>query len=207
MKLLLRFAACVLLSASFARAALAPTAEDAHPLALGKKAPDAAVTGLNGATVKLHDAIAGKPTILIFFRGGWCPFCSRHLAALGEHELELRGLGYQILAVTAEPAAKLAATAESNHVRYRLLSDQAAEASNAYGVAFRVPAETGKAYRENGIELTAASDGNGFWLPVPTAFIIDHDGVIRFVYSNPDPSVRISAEELLKAAKAAAEKK
>ncbi len=207
MKLLTCLAVCVLLSTSFARAAIAPSAEEAHPLAVGKKAPDATVTASNGGTVKLHDAFAGKPTILIFFRGGWCPFCSRHLAALGEHELELRGLGYQILAVTAEPAAKLAATAESNHVRYRLLSDQAAEAATAYGVAFRVPGDTGKAYRENGIELTAAPDGNGFWLPVPTAFIIDREGVVRFVYSNPDPSVRITPEELLKAAKAAVEKK
>jgi peroxiredoxin len=184
-----------------ARADLAPSAEAARPLAIDRKAPNAEVIGLDAHATSLAELMADKPTILIFFRGGWCPFCSRQLAALGEHELELRSLGFQIVAVTAEAAAKLAATAEKTHVRYRLFSDPGAKASSAYGVAFRIPAETGKAYRENGIELSAAPDGNGFWLPVPTAFIINRAGVIRFVYSNPDPSVRISSPELLAAAK------
>jgi peroxiredoxin len=191
---------------SIAHATLAPSPEAAHPLAAGAKAPDAEVIGLNGKPLKLSEAIGGKPTILIFFRGGWCPFCSRHLAALGEHELDLRGLGYQILGISAEGPEKLAPTAEANHVRYRLLSDPAAKASQAYGVAYRLSSDTGKAYRGNGIELTPAPDGDGYWLPVPTAFIVDHAGVIRFVYSNSDPSIRISPEELLAAAKAAAQK-
>jgi peroxiredoxin len=184
-----------------ARADLAPSAEAARPLPVDHKAPTAELIGLDSHATTLAELIADKPTILIFFRGGWCPFCSRQLAALGEHELELRSLGFQIVAVTAEAAEKLAATAEKNHVRYRLFSDPGAKASLAYGVAFRIPTETGKAYRENGIELSAAPDGNGYWLPVPTAFIINRAGIIRFVYSNPDPSVRISSAELLAAAK------
>ena len=207
MKTLRLAAVFCLAAASVAFASLAPSPEDAKPLGVGAKAPDATVTSLDGKDVKLGQAIADKPTILIFYRGGWCPFCSRHLAALGEHELDLRGMGYQILAVTAEPAEKLAATAEAAHVRYRLLSDRGAAASIAYGVAYRIPPDTGKAYKENGIDLTPAPQGEGFWLPVPTAFIIDRHGVIQFVYSNPDPSIRISAEELLAAAKAASEKK
>jgi peroxiredoxin len=189
-----------------AHAALAPSAESVRPLPVGTQAPDANVTTLDGKTVKLSDTMAGKPTIVIFFRGGWCPFCSRQLAALGEHELDLRALGYQIVAVSAEPAAKLAATADATHIRYRLLSDASAAAAQAYSVAYRIPVETGKAYRENGIELSPAPDSNGFWLPVPTAFIVNRAGVIRFVYSNPDPSIRISSEELLSAAKAARDK-
>jgi peroxiredoxin len=190
-----------LLLSTVLRGALAPNPESAKPLAVDAKAPSASVVALDGHAIDLGQAIAGKPTVLIFFRGGWCPFCSRQLAALGEHELDLRSLGYQILAVTAESADKLAATADKTHVRYRLLSDVGAKASTAYGVAYRLSAETGKAYRENGIELTVAPDGDGFWLPVPTAFIINRQGVIRFVYSNPDPSIRISSADLLAAAK------
>lgn len=187
-------------------AEFAPTPEAARPLSVGTKAPDATLLGPDGKTVTLGEALAGRPTILIFFRGGWCPFCSRHLAALGQHELELRALGYQIVGLSAEGPEKLKPTAAANHVRYRLLSDRAARASLAYRVAYRISDDTGKAYRENGIALTPAPDGSGFWLPVPTAFIIDANGVIRFVYSNADPSIRISPEALLAAAKAAAGK-
>lgn len=184
-----------------ARAAMAPSPEAAQPLSVGTKAPTATLADLDGKPVNLADAIAGKPTVLIFFRGGWCPFCSRQLAALGEHELDLRALGFQIVAISAEAAGKLAATADKTHVRYRLLSDEKAAASLAYGVAYRISSDTGKGYRENGIELSPAPDGDGFWLPVPTAFIINRAGVVRFVYSNPDPSIRISSTDLIAAAK------
>jgi len=193
--------------ASPALAGLAPSPEAAKPLAAGSKAPDAKVLNVDGAGTTLGTILAGKPTVLIFFRGGWCPFCSRHLAAVGEHELDLRSLGYQIVGVSAEGPEKLTPTAEANHVRYRLVSDRAAAASIAYGVGYRLPPDRGPAYHENGIDLTPAPDGDGFWLPVPTAFIVDAKGVIRFVYSNADPSVRISPEELIAEAKKAAETK
>lgn len=192
------------LSAS-AFAGLAPSPEAAKPLGVGAKAPDAKVLNADGSAVALSSVLGGKPTVLIFFRGGWCPFCSRHLAAVGEHELDLRTLGYQIVGVSAEGPEKLKPTAEANHVRYRLVSDRAATASIAYGVGYRLPPDRGPAYHENGIDLTPAPDGDGFWLPVPTAFIVDAKGVIRFVYSNADPSIRISPEELIAAAKKAQE--
>lgn len=203
---LLRLALCACVLSPIARAAFAPSIEAARPLSVGTIAPDAEVLATNGRAVKLSDVIGAKPTIVIFFRGGWCPFCSRQLAALGEHELEIRSLGYQLIGLSAEGPEKLSPTAEANHVRYKLFSDRAASASQAYHVAYRVSAETGKAYRGNGIELTPAPDGDGFWLPVPTAFIVDGKGVIRFVYSNSDISIRISPEDLLAAAKAAAGK-
>jgi len=199
------FVASLVASAAFG--ALAPSPEAAKPLASGAKAPDAAVLNTDGSSAKLSSLIAGKPTILIFFRGGWCPFCSRHLAAVGEHELDLRALGYQIIGLSAEGPEKLTPTAEANHVRYRLVSDKAADAAQAYHVGYRLSPDRGPAYKENGIELTPAPDGDGFWLPVPTAFIVDRHGVIRFVYSNADPSIRISADELVAEAKKAADAK
>jgi peroxiredoxin len=37
-------------------------------------------------------------------------------------------------------------------------------------------------------------------LPVPSVFIIDRSGTIRFVYSNPNYSVRLSADAVWTAA-------
>jgi hypothetical protein len=37
-------------------------------------------------------------------------------------------------------------------------------------------------------------------LPVPSVFIVDASGTIRFVYSNPDYTVRLGADSLWKAA-------
>ncbi|MEO6003242.1 MAG: peroxiredoxin-like family protein [Opitutus sp.] len=181
---------------------LAP--EAVKPLPSGTRAPTPELISADGSACDLSRLFREKPTVLIFYRGGWCPFCNRHLAALAECELPLRQMGYQIIAVTPEAPPKLKSTAKENRVRYRLLSDRAMLAAGAYGVAFRVSVETGQDYQRNGIELPVAPDGLGFWQPVPAAFIISREGIVRFVYSNPDPENAISVNELLRAAKAAA---
>jgi peroxiredoxin len=157
----------------------AASAEAARPLPVGADAPTPALQTAAAQDFSLAAAFAQKPTVLIFYRGSWCPYCNRHLAALAGVEPQLLALGYQILAVSPDTAAGLKAMAEKNHLNYALLSDRSMNASAAYGVAFRVPPETEKSYRANGIDLAPAPDGRGAWLPVPAVFIIDRQGRIR----------------------------
>ena len=183
----------------------AASAETARPLAAGAKAPTAILPAQDGADTDLAKVFARKPTVLIFYRGGWCPYCNRHLAALAESELDLVKLGYHVVAISPEPIAKLRATADEHHLRYRLLSDEKALLSRRFGVAYRISAETGTGYASNGITLTHIPDSTDFWLPVPAAFLIDPTGTIKYVYWNADPSIRVSTDDLLAAAQKALE--
>ncbi|HVZ66538.1 MAG TPA: peroxiredoxin-like family protein [Lacunisphaera sp.] len=186
------------------RAALAPAATAITPVKTGAKAPSAAVHTVDGLAVELASVLAGKPTVLIFYRGSWCPYCNRHLAALAEIEPQLRELGYQIVAISPDETAGLQAMAAKNHLTYRLLSDHAMAAASAFGVAFRVDAAGVASYHGYGIELTPVpGEPDARWLPVPSVFIIDPAGVVRFAHTNPDFKVRLSGEEVLAAAKAA----
>lgn len=194
--------ALTLAAALPSRAALAPSAEEATALPVGAKAPTAVLVTANRKQLDLAQAFHEKPTVLVFYRGGWCPFCSRHLSELGDIELELRKLGFQIIAITPEPPEKLTPTVKDTNVRFQLLSDSATLVARAFGVAYHISNETGKNYRENGIELTPLDDGSGYWLPIPSAFIITPDATVRFAFSNADPSIRVSGTELLAAARA-----
>ncbi len=208
MKLSLRFAllsACAFAPVLFA--ALPPpaaSAEAAKPLVVGAPAPGASLTDPEGAPVELAAALAGKPTVLVFYRGSWCPYCNHQLAALGELEPQLLALGYQILAISPDRAEGLKKMAGKNHLTYRLLSDRGMVASSAYGVAFRLTSETEKAYQAHGIELTPVPGGEGCWLPVPAVFIVGRNGVIQFVFSDPDYKVRLTTDALLAAAQVGA---
>ncbi|MES1147437.1 MAG: redoxin domain-containing protein, partial [bacterium] len=62
------------------------SAAEAVPLKKGVKAPEATLTTLEGKSIKLSKALHGKRTVLVFYRGGWCPFCNAHLAELGKAE-------------------------------------------------------------------------------------------------------------------------
>jgi len=184
--------------------AIAASPEEAKPLSVGAHAPGTMLTGMDGAKVDLAKVFAEKPTVLVFYRGSWCPFCNKQLAALGELEPKLVELGYQIIAVSPDTAEGLKKMAGKNKLTYRLLSDRAMDASIAYGVAFRVPAKTEESYRSKGVDLAPIPGGEGAWLPVPTVYLIGRDGVIQFAFSNPDYKVRLSTDALLAAAQAAA---
>jgi peroxiredoxin len=188
-----------------ARAALAPSATEAQPLAVGATAPAVTVKTAEGTAFDLGAALAEKPTILIFYRGGWCPFCNRELGELAEFESKFTALGYQIIAISTDAPTGLAPTAEKNHITYRLLSDRDMVAASAYQVAYRVDAATQKKYVDYKVELAPVpGEPDARWLPVPTAYVIGRDRVIRFAFSNPNFKVRVPAAQLLAAAETAA---
>lgn len=160
----------------------------------------------DGKSVDLGDIVRKQPTVLIFYRGGWCPFCNMHLAELQEIQPEILALGYQIIAVSPDRPESMPATTGKHHLSYRLLSDRAMEASAAYGIAFRVPDEVRAKYEKWKFDLAPVpGDKSLRWLPVPAVFLIGADGTVRFVHSDPNYKQRIDLVELLTAAKAALE--
>jgi peroxiredoxin len=121
-------------------------------------------------------------------------------------EPQLIQLGYQIIAISPDRPIKLAKTIRKHKLNYLLLSDSKMKAARAFGIAFRV-AE--KALKRNNFDrdLEDASGEKHHLLPVPAAFIIGTDGIIKFEYVNPNYTVRIKPDLLLAAAKATLDSK
>jgi peroxiredoxin len=184
------------------QAAANPLSADAvSPLEKGSKIPTVRLTTPEGELFNLNAFVKEQPAVLIFYRGGWCPYCNVHLKELMDADAKLRSLGYQILAASPDKPQKLAESLEKHQMTYRLLSDSAMNAAKAFGVAYQVAGSTVKKYQENGIDLEEASGENHQLLPVPAVFIIDQKGVVCYAYHNPDYKTRIEVEKLLKQAK------
>jgi len=177
----------------------AESAAAAKPLGTNVPIPDVTVKTAEGKPFKLKSETAGKPTVLIFYRGGWCPFCTRHLAELAKSQQQLTELGYQILAIGADAPAELPPTAERHHLGYTLLSDVDMQASDAFGLAFYLDEATTKRY-EGRFKLSARHNGR-YWLPVPAVYLVDKNGRIVFTHTNPDYKKRLPIEELLTVAR------
>jgi peroxiredoxin len=188
----------------FLLASVALGATGSQPLRPGDPLPEAVVRTEAGEPLTLRAAGAGKPTVLIFYRGGWCPYCTKHLAALVEIEGELRAAGFQIVALSMDRPDKLRARATHEKLPYTLLSDSRAEAAQACGIAFRVEDALVATYRDKyGIDLEADSGETHHLLPHPAVFIADAAGVVRFAHVNPDYRVRLGGGEILAAARSA----
>ena len=81
-----------------------------RPLSAGEKAPAATLRNPEGKEIDLAAKYAQKPTVLIFYRGGWCPYCNAHLGQIATAEPELLRMGYQVLAISPDRPEELAKT-------------------------------------------------------------------------------------------------
>ena len=90
---------------------------------------------------------------------------------------------------------------EVKDLGYALYSDSSLAAARAFGIAFQLSDAEVVKYKGYGIDLEAASGQSHHQLPVPSVFLVDAGGVIRWVYSNPDYRVRPDNAKLLEAAR------
>ena len=175
------------------------------PLAVGKTIPTVTVRNPDGTARSFGPASITKPTVLIFYRGGWCPYCNTHLGDLKAAEPQLLELGYDLVFMSADQPDLLYSSLKEPDIHYTLLSDARMNAARAYGVAFRVDDATYTKYKGYGIDLEAASGETHHELPVPAVFIINTGGVIEFEYANPDYKVRLKSDVLVAEARRLAE--
>ncbi len=183
------------------RTTIKEKAEDVTPLLNGMSVPNVVVETADGSPVSLQALLMQKPTVIVFYRGGWCPYCSRQLAELKDIEQELVQEGYQILAISPESPEKLQSQKLETEFAAQLISDESLQAIKAFGIGFYVPNDTRKLYKDRMSVELAADKTNQAVLPAPAIFITNTDGQVVFNYVNPNFRVRPSAELVLSAAK------
>jgi peroxiredoxin len=172
-------------------------AEDISPLLIGESIPELNLLDATGKSVDLNKIVAASPSILIFYRGGWCPYCSKQLSGIQEIESELTDLGYNIIAISTDSPENLSKTLGKEQLTYTLLSDSDLAAAKKFGIAFKVPESYTKLLSES-----SGGKNKDRLLPVSSVFILDTKGIIQFEYINPNYKERISPG-LLKAAASA----
>lgn len=173
--------------------------EDAKGLAVGDTVPVLALKTASGQAFDLNAELKKQPALVIFYRGGWCPYCNKHLAELQKIQADLKTAGFQILAVSPDAPEKAGETAQKGALGYTLLSDADLAAAKAFKLAFRLDEGTIEKYKKYKIDLSACD----WCLPVPAAYLVGSDGKILFAHANPDYKIRIDNAKILEAAKAA----
>jgi len=164
-----------------------------QPLPVGASLPEESMLLTSkGDDFDLNAAVAAKPTVLIYYRGGWCP--------------ALEKLGYQIFAVSTDSVEALSGYENTTDIDYQLLVDPELTFAVKLGIKYKLTQK----YIEHvatlpGDRAVDLEKRNGGYLVTPGAFILDTNQTIRFVYVNNNYSVRVSQEALIAAAKAALE--
>lgn len=178
-------------SCLFSQADVAPEPTAISPLLIGEKIPGITLSDVSGKKMNLLELAAQKPSVIVFYRGGWCPYCNLHLSELQTIESDILKAGYRIIAISPDSPESMAASISKNKLNYLLLSDTQTEASRGFGLAFQAP----ERYAE--MLGKASADQNKNVLPVPAVFVVNNAGEILFEHINPDYKTRLKGSLLL----------
>jgi len=149
----------------------------------GDMAPDFSLPDQHGREVRLTNRLAHGPVVLVFFRGGWCPFCTLTLRAWQDALDALHDAGGDLLAVSPQPCIGCNQTAERDLLAFSVLSDQGCKVADSYRTAFDMPESVRPLYARLGHDLPRIN-GTGTWrLPLPASFVIGPDRRIALAHA------------------------
>lgn len=174
-------------------AQLPETAEDICPILIGEKIPDITLVNTDNQQASITGLLKEQPTVLIFYRGGWCPYCNAHLAEIADIEQEIIAAGYKVIAISPDAPDKLNLTVDKKELKYTLLSDSEGKLSAAMGIAFKAPDSK---WKTNQLQKYSGGKNPGF-LPVPSVFVVNKKGEVMFEHINPNYRQRLDGKLLM----------
>lgn len=119
---------------------------DICPLKVGEEVPkEVTLVNADGESKSMEEAIS-KKTILIFYRGGWCPYCMRHLSALHQVKEEMAELRYDVIAITPDQFDSLGVSEANAETDITIYSESDADAIEAFGLGWKIDDEMHEKY-------------------------------------------------------------
>jgi peroxiredoxin len=98
-----------------------------------------------------------------------------------------------------EVPQRTADMAGKQKLRFPILWDEQLKVAEAFGLAFVLPEDLRDVYRSFGNDLAVRNADPSWRLPVPSRFVVDKAGIVRFVQADPDYTYRPEPETTLEA--------
>jgi peroxiredoxin len=172
-----------------------------HSLGVGETLPDFVLPDAAGRVVTSDELLDRAPLVLVFFRGGWCPFCDRTLRALETARPSLEATGATLVGIAPCTPGELARVAAEKGLGFPLLSDTGGALARLCGLLYAMtPAQVAFYGGRWGIDVAALNAGAGWAVPVPAAYVVARDGTVVYAFADPDWGRRAEPRDLAVAA-------
>jgi peroxiredoxin len=173
----------------------APTA-----VAPGSTLPDADLLDVHGAETTLYPALGDQTAVLVFYRGGWCPYCNIALNTYAAELVpELARRGVALIAVSPQTPDASLSLQEKNELTFTVLSDPGNRLAAVVGIVTAPSDEARTAQLALGLDLTEVNADGTIALPMPATLVVDANHVVRWIDIHPDYSTRSETSEILAA--------
>ena len=151
------------------------------PLKVGDKAPDFTLPDPDKKPRSLKEFL-GKKTVLAFFPGAFTGVCTKEMCTLRDSLANFSSMNAQVVAVCVDAPATNKAFTTYNNLLFPVLSDYTRSTIRAYDIVH---------------------DGfgglSGYQAALRSVFILDNNGVVKYVWITKDPGVEPPYQEVEKA--------
>jgi len=169
-------------------------------VAVGATLEPFTLSDASGAPVTLDELVEAGPAVIVFYRGGWCPYCNLALRTY-QRELipQLAAFDARLVAISPQSPDQSLSTVEKAELDFTVLSDPASRVAEEIGIVFQQADEVLDAQRKLGLDLAQVNAEGSTRLPRPTVLIVDQDRMVRFVDVQPDYTARTEVTDILAA--------
>lgn len=165
----------------------------------GSFVPDFTLPNAFGSSFRLTDALEKGPVVLVFYRGGWCPYCNLQLHEYQKSLSRIRDLGAMLVAISPEAPENAEQTIKKGELAFEVLSDTNNRVGRSLGLVFGLPEDLKKLYKSFGIDLEASQKNPDWELPVPATYVVGQDRKITWAFVDVDYKKRADTEDILSA--------
>lgn len=167
---------------------------------VGSPMPDGALLDVRGNATTLEQARSGRPAVVVFYRGAWCPYCN---VALRTYQSELAATleerGIAMIAISAQKPDGSLTMQETNELSYTVVSDPGSRIGGKLGIATRPTDQAQQAQASLGLDLAEVNADGTREILMPTVAIVDAAGTLRWIDVHPNYTTRTEPAQILAA--------
>jgi peroxiredoxin len=153
-----------------------------------------------GKPISLDQILESGPAVIVFYRGGWCPYCNLALRTYQQELLpQLGAFGARLVAINPQSSDESLSTVVKAALGFTVLSDPGSRLADRIGIAFEQADDVLAAQRKLGLDLTKVNAEGAVRLPRPTVLVVDQDRTVRFVDVQPDYTARTEVADIIAA--------
>ncbi|WP_144713063.1 peroxiredoxin-like family protein [Curtobacterium pusillum] len=171
----------------------------------GHRVPDAVLVTPVGAATSLAAELGPDLTVLVFYRGAWCPYCNLTLRTYQRDLLpELTARGARLIAISPQTPEGSEAAVANGELAFPVLSDPGNVLAAELGIVTEPNAAARQAHTQLGFDVADSNADDTAQVPFPSVFVVDGDRVIRFADVKVDYTIRTEVSAVLAAVDRAA---
>jgi peroxiredoxin len=169
-------------------------------VAVGSVLPEATLLDASGSAVSLGDALGDGRSVLVFYRGSWCPYCNLTLKHYQEQLLPaLTERGATLIAISPQTPEASDLAVVNGGLTFAVLTDPGNTLVRQLGILTEPSADARRAHTALGFDVADSNADHTGDIPFPTVLVVDPDGRVVFADVHVDYTTRTEVPAVLAA--------